>query len=169
MGGAEQDPHWIMCQEQMVTWYRLPPCGRSQLWESLPPSCMVTPLPVALPTTSMLLQTEVILFSRVSAHGRLKLTGQKTRVGIYIEKPFICITHVNHGINKNGGGWALTWRWALTQENTVPCYGIIDRTDSNSPWMLSSRASRSCSSSESPSCCRSWKSLGWRGLRTQHC
>ncbi len=33
------------------------------------------------------------VFSPVSAHGRLKLTGQKTRVGACTDKPFVCITH----------------------------------------------------------------------------
>ncbi len=34
------------------------------------------------------------VFSQVSAHGRLKLTGQKTGVGTYTVKPFVCITHI---------------------------------------------------------------------------
>ncbi len=48
------------------------------------------------------------VFSRVSAHGRLKFMGQKMGVGPYTEKPFVHITyihvHVNHRIIKNGGG-----------------------------------------------------------------
>ncbi len=31
------------------------------------------------------------VFSRVSAHGYLKYTDQKTEVGAYLEKPFVCI------------------------------------------------------------------------------
>ncbi len=60
------------------------------------------------------------VISRLSAHGRLKFTGQKTGVGVYTEKPFVRITHIhtNHRIIKKRG-WALTRRWALTQENTV--------------------------------------------------
>ncbi len=60
------------------------------------------------------------VFSRVSAHGRLKFTGQKTGVGVYTEKPFVRITHIHtdHKIIKKRG-WALTRRRALTRENTV--------------------------------------------------
>ncbi len=54
------------------------------------------------------------VISRLSAHGRLKFTGQKTGVGIYTEKPFVRITHIHtdHRIIKKR-------RWALTRENTV--------------------------------------------------
>ncbi len=34
------------------------------------------------------------VFSRVSTHGRLKLTGQKNGVRAYADKPFVCVTHV---------------------------------------------------------------------------
>ncbi len=45
------------------------------------------------------------VFSHVSTHGRLKLTGQEMGVGTYTDKPFVCITHiyVNHRITKKGG------------------------------------------------------------------
>ncbi len=33
------------------------------------------------------------VISRISAYGRLKFTGQKTRVGVYTEKLFVCNTH----------------------------------------------------------------------------
>ncbi len=46
------------------------------------------------------------IFSRVSAQRHLKSTGQKTGVGAFTDKPFVCITHtyVNHRIIKKGGG-----------------------------------------------------------------
>ncbi len=46
------------------------------------------------------------IFSRVSANGHLKLTGQKNVVGAYTHNPFVCITYicVNHRIIKGGGG-----------------------------------------------------------------
>ncbi len=46
--------------------------------------------------------------------------GQKTGVCVYTEKPFVRITHIHtdHRVIKKTG-WALTWRWALTRENTV--------------------------------------------------
>ncbi len=45
------------------------------------------------------------VISRVSTHGRLKFTGQRTGVGVYTEKPFVRITHIHtdHRIIKNGG------------------------------------------------------------------
>ncbi len=44
--------------------------------------------------------------SRLSAHGRLKFTGQKTGVGVYMEKPFVRITHIHtdHRIIKKRDG-----------------------------------------------------------------
>ncbi len=62
--------------------------------------------------------------SRVSAHGRLKFTGQKhgwaftRRSHLYIIRTHI---HTDHKIVKKRG-WALTRRWALTRENTVWVY-----------------------------------------------
>ncbi len=57
------------------------------------------------------------LFSRVSAHGHLKLTSQKKKgVGTYTDKLFVCITHTILYVSSKRG-WALTRRWALT---TVP-------------------------------------------------
>ncbi len=53
------------------------------------------------------------VFSRVSAHGRLQLTGPKTGVGTYTDKPFVCITriYVNHRIIQKGGGRLLKRIW----------------------------------------------------------
>ncbi len=46
-----------------------------------------------------------------------EIHGQKkTGVGACTEKPFVLIMHIHVHTN---GGWALTRRWALTQENTV--------------------------------------------------
>ncbi len=46
-----------------------------------------------------------VAISRVSTHGCLKFTGQKTGVGAYTEKPFVRIMHIhaNHRIIKIGG------------------------------------------------------------------
>ncbi len=43
----------------------------------------------------------ISVFSRVSVHGHLNFTSQKTGVGTYTDKPFVCITH---RIIKKGGG-----------------------------------------------------------------
>ncbi len=53
------------------------------------------------------LHLQCIIFSRLSAHGCLKFTGQKTGAGAYTEKPFVCITHIHTNyriIKKIGGG-----------------------------------------------------------------
>ncbi len=50
----------------------------------------------------------------------LEIHRPKNGVGVYTEKPFVRITHIHTDyrmIKKRG--WALTWRWALTRENTV--------------------------------------------------
>ncbi len=51
------------------------------------------------------------VISQLSAHGRLKFTGQTTGVGIYTEKSFVRIMHIHtdHRIIKKRG-WALTRR-----------------------------------------------------------
>ncbi len=61
-------------------------------------------------------------FNYALNNGCLELMSQKVGVGAYTDMPFVCITHiyVNHRIIKKGG-WALTRRWVLTRENTVPC------------------------------------------------
>ncbi len=54
--------------------------------------------------------------------------GQITGVGVYMEKPFVRITHIHtdHRIIKKQR-WALTRRWAITWENTV----YVDRVQYN--------------------------------------
>ncbi len=46
------------------------------------------------------------VISQVNAHGYLKVTGQKTGVGVYTEKPLERITHIHtdHRIIKKWGG-----------------------------------------------------------------
>ncbi len=65
------------------------------------------------PAGQFLTESGLLVF-RVSAHGCLKFTGQKTGVGVYTEKPYVHITHIHtdHRVIKNGG-------WALTRENTL--------------------------------------------------
>ncbi len=50
--------------------------------------------------------TACTVFSRASAHERLKSMGHKMGVVTFTDKPFVCITHiyVNHRIIKRGGG-----------------------------------------------------------------
>ncbi len=61
------------------------------------------------------------VISRVSAHGRLKFTGQKTGVCAYTEKPIVRITHIHtdHIGSSKMRGWVLIRRWVLTREITV--------------------------------------------------
>ncbi len=46
--------------------------------------------------------------SRVSAHGHLKFTGQKTGVGAYTEKLFVRVTYTHESWYHQKGGWVLT-------------------------------------------------------------
>ncbi len=62
------------------------------------------------------------MFSRVGTHVHLKLLGRKTGMGAYTEKPVVRITYTEMqtiGLKWGGGGWTLTWRWALTQETMI--------------------------------------------------
>ncbi len=53
------------------------------------------------------------IFSRVSAHGCLQLTGQKTGVGTYTDKSFVCITRI---VKRGGGGGEHTKMGAYSSE-----------------------------------------------------
>ncbi len=86
----------------------------------------------------------------------LEIDDQKTGVGAYTDKSFVCITqiytvcvqvYVNNRIIKKG--WALTRTWALTRENTVyTCTNLLIEREASqwADYAVHLRQSRSTAS-----------------------